>query len=81
MKGTIIIMFEKIAAIIANQLGCNKDIITEDSALAEDLGTDSLDIVEILLEIEDNFGVVVPDEEIPNLRSVRDIISYIETNM
>lgn len=74
-------MLEKITAIIANQLECDKDTITEASALAEDLGADSLDLVRILLEIEESFGVIVPDEEIPNLRSVGDIISYVEANM
>ncbi len=74
-------MFEKIVNIIAEELNCDENTITENSGLADDLGADSLDIVKILMGIEENFGVVVPDEEILNLRTVRDIISYVEINM
>ena len=74
-------MLEKIVNIIAQQLGCDPDEITEDSAVAEDLGADSLDIVEILMAIEDSFEITVPDEDIPGLKTVRDIVSYTEANM
>lgn len=74
-------MFEKIVEIIAKQLGSDADTITEGTNIMEDLGADSLDVVEMLMAIEENFGVTVPDEEIPNLKTVRDIVEYVEANM
>lgn len=74
-------MFEKIVEIIAEQLGCDADSISEDSAILEELGADSLDIVEILMAVEENYEVSIPDEEMPNLRTVKDIMTYLEANM
>lgn len=74
-------MFEKISDIIAKQLRAEADEITEDTNVMDDLGADSLDVVEILMAIEENFGVTVSDEEIPNLKTVRDIVEYVESNM
>ena len=74
-------MFEKIVNIVVDQLGCDADSVTEDSAIIDDLGADSLDVVEMLMAVEENFGVTVPDEEIPNLKTVRDIMTYVEANM
>lgn len=74
-------MFEKIVNIVVDQLGCDADSVTEDSAIIDDLGADSLDVVEMLMAVEENFGVAVPDEEIPNLKTVRDIMTYVEANM
>lgn len=74
-------MFEKIADIIVKQLGTDIDEITENTNIMDDLGADSLDVVEMLMAIEESFGVSVPDEEIPNLKTVRDIVEYVESNM
>ena len=74
-------MFEKIVDIVVSQLCCDAESVTEDSALFEDLGADSLDIVEILMAVEENFEIAIPDEQIPSLRTVKDIISYVEANM
>lgn len=74
-------MLEKIVNIIAQQLGCDPDKITEDSSVAEELGADSLDIVEILMSVEDCFGITVPDDDIPGLKTVREIVSYVEANI
>ena len=74
-------MFEKIISIIVDQLGCDPDSVSEDSAVIDDLGADSLDVVEILMAVEDSFGVVVPDDDIPSLKTVRDIATYVENNM
>lgn len=81
ISGGYTLMLENIADIVANQLGCDKDNVTGDSLLLEDLSADSLDLVEILLAIEEQYGVVVPDEDIPNFKTVMDIVSYVETNM
>lgn len=74
-------MFEKIVNIIVDQLGCDESAVTEDASIFEDLGADSLDIVEMLMAVEENFGITVPDEEIPNLKTIRDLLNYIENNM
>ena len=74
-------MFEKIVDIVVDQLGCDASAVTEDASILDDLGADSLDVVEMLMAIEENFGVTVPDEEIPNLKTVKDIMSYVEANM
>lgn len=74
-------MFEQISDIIANQLRSDSDDITEETNIMDDLGADSLDIVEILMAIEESFGVSISDDEIPNLRTVRDLVEYVESNM
>ena len=74
-------MFEKIADIVSKQLGADIDDITENTNIMDDLGADSLDVVEMLMAVEESFGVSVPDEEIPNLKTVRDIVEYVEANM
>ena len=73
-------MLEKITEIITSQLDCDPELINENSALFEDLGADSLDIVEILMAVEDTFEVSIPDEEMPEFRTVSDIIAYLEKN-
>ena len=73
-------MFEKLVEIIVEQLGCDASEITQDTSIIEDLGADSLDVVEMLMAVEDSFGITVPDEEIPNLRTIRDFIAYVEAN-
>lgn len=74
-------MFDQISDIIAKQLRAENDEITEETNIMEDLGADSLDIVEILMAIEETFGVSISDEEIPNLKTVRDLVEYVESNM
>ncbi len=71
-------MFEKIAGIIAGQLNIDVEKITLDSRLGEDLKADSLDIVSMVMEIEQLFSIEVPDEELMNVKTVRDVVSYIE---
>ncbi len=73
-------MFEQVVSIIVEQLGCDEAKVTEDAGI-HDLGGDSLDLVEILMAVEENFGVTVPDEEIPSIKTVSDILNYIESNM
>lgn len=72
-------MLEKITAIIVNQLECDADTVTEDTRI-EDLGADSLDLVQILMAVEDTFCVSIPDEEMPNFKTVSDILTYVEAN-
>ncbi len=79
--GGYLSMFDQISDIIAKQLRAENDEITEETNIMEDLGADSLDIVEILMAIEETFGVSISDDEIPNLKTVRDLVEYVESNM
>ena len=71
---------EKVKAILADQFDVEEDKITADTDLQEDLGADSLDVVDLLMSIEDEFEVEVPDEEIENIKTVGSLVSYIEAN-
>ena len=73
-------MLEKLIDIIAKQLSIDAAEITPATNIMEDLKADSLDIVELLMEVEENFGVAVPDEDVPGLKTVQDIVDYIEKN-
>ena len=73
-------VLEKVKAILAEQFDVEEDKITADTDLQEDLGADSLDVVDLLLSIEDEFEVEVPDEEIENIKTVGSLVSYIEAN-
>lgn len=74
-------VFEKIAQILAEQLDADVETITAETKIAEDLGADSLDVVELLMSIEDEFDVEVPDEEIENVKTVGDVVDYIQAHM
>ena len=74
-------VFEKIRALIAEQLDFSEDDITIDSALIEDLGADSLDVVDLVMSIEDEFEIEVPDEAIENMRTIGDAVKFIEANI
>ena len=73
-------VLEKVKAILAEQFDVEEDKITADTDLQEDLGADSLDVVDLLMSIEDEFEVEVPDEEIENIKTVGTLVSYIEAN-
>ena len=70
----------KVKSIIAEQLGVGEDEINADSAFIEDLGADSLDIVELVMALEEEFGISIPDEEAENIKTVGDAIAYIEAS-
>lgn len=71
-------MFEKVKAILADQLNVKADKINLESKIVEDLGADSLDVVEMLMSVEDKFNVSVSDEEAVNLKTVKDIVDLLE---
>lgn len=73
-------MFEKIAAMIADQLGIDKAQIKPESRLVEDLRADSLDVVAMVMEMETEFGIEIPDEDLTKLKTVSDALRYIEEN-
>lgn len=74
-------VFEKIKLILAEQLEVNAEDLTLETNIAKDLGADSLDVVELLMSIEDEFEIEIPDEEIENIRTIGELVDYIENNM
>ena len=73
-------MIEEIIEIIAKQLKVAAAEITPDTDIMDDLGADSLDVVELLMTIEDKYGITVPDDEVQNLRTIALMSEYIENN-
>ena len=69
---------EKIHSIIAGQLGVDEGELAPESSLLDDLGADSLDVVELVMALEEQFGIEVPDEDAENIRTINDICSYVE---
>ena len=74
-------VFDKIREILAEQLDADAEEMTAETKIGEDLGADSLDVVELLMSIEDEFEVEIPDEEIENLKTIGDVVEYIQNNM
>ena len=72
--------FDKIKAILAEQLDIDAEDITMETELVNDLGVDSIDAVELLMSIDAEFGVEIPDEEIENIRTIGDLTEYIQNN-
>lgn len=71
---------QKVKDIVVEQLGVNADQVVPEAKFIEDLGADSLDTVELIMALEEEFGIEVPDEEAEKLVSVGDVIRYIEDN-
>lgn len=71
----------KVADIIANQLGVEKEIITPEANVVDDLGADSLDVVELVMALEEAFDLEIPDEDAEKIRLVKDIYSYLEKSL
>lgn len=69
---------KKVVEILATQLRVEKSKINMDTNIAADLGADSLDLVEILMDLEDEFHITIPDEAIPGIVTVGDLVKYIE---
>ncbi len=70
----------KIIDIIANQLGVDKDIITSEANIVDDLGADSLDVVELVMALEEAFDTEIPDDDAEKIRTVQDIFAYLAKN-
>jgi acyl carrier protein len=70
--------FDKVREIIARQLDVDADSITMESKLVDDLKADSLDVVELIMDLEQEFDIEIPDEELPKVRTVGDIVEYLE---
>ena len=73
-------VLEKVKAILSEQFDVEEDTITPDTTIADDLGADSLDVVDLLMSIEDDFEIEIPDGEIENIKTVGDLVKYIDGN-
>lgn len=71
-------MFDKIAQMLAEQLGIPQSKITPESKIVDDLGADSLDVVELLMQLEDETGKTIPDDEVSKIKTVGEIVAIIE---
>ncbi len=71
---------KKVKEIVAEQLGKDVNEVTENAAFIEDLGDDSLDIVELVMKMEEEFGIEIPDEEAEKIKTVNDVVQYIKTH-
>lgn len=73
-------IFEKLKDIIAEQLSVDADQVTPEANIQDDLGADSLDIVDLITTIEDEFDVNIPDEAVEEIKTVNDIVNFVEKN-
>ncbi|MFP4212785.1 MAG: acyl carrier protein [Desulfohalobiaceae bacterium] len=72
-------LLEKIQEIVAEQLDVPQDQVTPEASFVDDLGADSLDLTELIMAMEDEFGIEIDDEEAQKLRTVQDVIKYVES--
>ena len=73
-------MLEKIKEMVADSLGVDAETITEETSFKEDLGADSLDLFELVMALEEEYDVEIPTEDLEQIATVGDVISYIESN-
>lgn len=73
-------IFEKVRDILCEQLDIEADRVTMESDIANDLGADSIDVVDLIMSLEDEFEVEMPDEDVANIKTVGDIVNYIESH-
>ena len=74
-------VFEKVREILCDQLEIDPDEVTLDTDLVKDLGADSLDLVDVVMSLEDEFDKEIPDEDVENIKTVGDFVSYIENSL
>ena len=72
--------FEKVRDIVVDQLGVEPDEVAIESTFIDDLGADSLDIVELIMAFEEEFGIEIPDEAAEKIKTVQDVVSYLDQN-
>ena len=73
-------VFDKVKELISEQLDVKADDITETSNIQDDLGADSLDVVDLVMALEDEFDVEIPEDQVENIKTVGDIVKFIEDN-
>ncbi|MBR5872765.1 MAG: acyl carrier protein [Oscillospiraceae bacterium] len=74
-------VFEKVKEILCDQLDIDPDDITLDTDIIDDLGADSLDLVDFVMSLEDEFDKEIPDEDIEGIKTIGDVVSYIENSL
>ena len=72
--------FDKVRDIVVEQLGVEADEVALESTFIDDLGADSLDIVELIMAFEEEFNIEIPDEAAEKIKSVQDVVAYIDQN-
>ncbi len=72
--------FDKVRDIVVEQLGVEADDVTMESTFIDDLGADSLDIVELIMAFEEEFSIEIPDEAAEKIKTVQDVVTYIDQN-
>ncbi|MBR6789599.1 MAG: acyl carrier protein [Oscillospiraceae bacterium] len=73
-------IFDKVKDILVDQLDCEEDKVTMDASVTDDLGADSLDLVDLVMSLEDEFGIEINDDQVETIKTVGDIVRYIEDN-
>ena len=73
-------IFEKVKSIIVDQLDVDEDKVTMTANIQDDLGADSLDIVDLVMSFEDEFDMEIPDDQVENIKTVGDVVKYVEEN-
>ena len=73
-------IFEKVKSIIVDQLDVDEEKVTMAANIQDDLGADSLDIVDLVMSFEDEFDMEIPDDQVENIKTVGDVVKYIEEN-
>ncbi|MCR5150368.1 MAG: acyl carrier protein [Clostridiales bacterium] len=74
-------VFDRLVEIISEQLEVDRNIVKKSSFLAEDLGADSLDLVDLVMSIEDEYGIELPDSELEKIKTVSDLCDFIESRI
>ena len=74
-------IFEKVKTVIVEQLGIDEASVRMDSSFLDDLGADSLDIVEFIMALEEEFGIEITDEDVEKIVTVKDVVEYISENI
>jgi acyl carrier protein len=75
-----LMIFEKVKDILVDQLDAEEEKVTLEASIVDDLGADSLDLVDLVMSLEEEFDVEIPDEAVENIKTVGDIVKYIEDN-
>ena len=73
-------VFDKVKELIIDQLDVDEDSVTAGANIQNDLGADSLDVVDLVMSLEEEFDIEIPDEAVENIKTVGDIVKYIEDN-
>ncbi len=73
-------IFEKVKSIIVDQLDVDEDKVTQSASITDDLGADSLDVVDLVMSFEEEFDIEIPDDQVAKIKTVGDIVNYIEAN-